>query len=135
MVETSRKVVGANGQMETNIQNTMVKISGHTQKMVGSYMKMDTDVTKTLTNLYIGSTKITDDTVKSLDSKYANMATQIKTGMDKHYTDEYNSMQQFFGKSSALSATEEATALANLQKNNADKKTETDNYTRQILYM
>lgn len=132
MVESTKKVVGSNGQMETGIQNTVAKIAEHTQKMVGAYVKMDDDTKKSLTDLYVNGTIITDKTVTTLVGKYNEMGTQIKDGMDTHYNEEYGIMQQFFQKSSALSTTEETIALANLQKSNTDKKTEIDNYTKQI---
>lgn len=132
MVESTKKISDANGNMGTIVSNTVVKISSNTQKMVGAYMKMNNDVSGTLSKLYLSSTKITSDTAKSLESKYTDMGNKIKSGMDKQYSDEYASMQQFFQKSSALSSTEEKNALANLQKNNVDKKVEIDNYEKQI---
>jgi phage tail tape measure protein, TP901 family, core region len=129
---TSAQIMTDHGMMTTQIENDTVKISDATQKAVGAYIKMDDDVTKTLTNLYVNGTQITDETTKSLMDKYEQMGTQIKAGMDKHYTEEYNTMNSFFQKSKALTDKEEKNALTSLQKNNSDKKSEIDNYEKQI---
>lgn len=131
--KTSTQIMTAHGVMTTQIESDTVKISDATQKAVGAYIKMDDDVTKTLTELYINGTQITTDTANSLISKYNDMGTQIKSGMDKHYNDEYGIMNSFFEKSGALTDKEENDALINLKKNNDDKKKQIDDYEKQIL--
>jgi TP901 family phage tail tape measure protein len=115
-----------------NSTDSVIKISEATKKAVGAYIKLDDDAKKALTDLYVNSTKITTDTATSLVTKYNEMGTQIKNGMDAKYNDMQNTMKTFFQNSSVLTETEEAKALANLQKNNNDKKVEIDNYTKQI---
>lgn len=129
---TSQKVENSAGQIINTMQYTSVKISDETKNAVGAYIKMDDDVKKTLTNLYINGAKITADTTNSIIQKYNDMGNQIKTGMDKRYNEELNIMQQFFQKSGVLNDSEEQKALNDLQKNNAVKKAELDNYTKQI---
>lgn len=129
------KINKTNSQLNlsaNNAKTNVVKISAATKQAVGAYINMDDGVKKSLTDLYINGNIITAQTVQTLVQKYNDMGTQIKTGMDNHYNQEYSTMQQFFQKSSALSTTEEANVLANLQKSNTNKKAEIDNYTKQI---
>ena len=129
---TSNSVSENYGEMATDVQVQNYKIADSTKEAVGAYIKMDDDTKKVLTDLYVNSTKITDETVKNLVDSYKNMSTQIKTGIDKQYSEQLKTMQDFFKKSDALSSTEEEKALADLKQNNANKKKEVDNYTKQI---
>lgn len=129
---TSQQVVAANGVMTSYVETSTTKISEATKTAVGAYIKLDDEAKKSLTDLYVNGTVLTDQTVTALVGKYNDMGTQIKAGMDKHYNDEYSTMQQFFQKSSSLSDKEENDALAKMQKNNNDKKIEVDNATKQI---
>jgi TP901 family phage tail tape measure protein len=132
-VTTTSKVATDNyGMMSTQIEQHTTKISNSTKQAVGAYIKMDDDVKKTLTDLYVNSTTITEQNKNALVGKYQQMTTQIKQGMDKHYNDEYTSLQSFFGKSTALNAQEEASALAKLQADNNNKKASIDSYEQQI---
>lgn len=132
-VNVTQKNVGASyGNMVTQIETDTTKISNSTKQAVGAYIKLDDDAKKSLTDLYVNGTVLTNQTVNTLVQKYSDMATQIKTGMDKHYNDEFSAMQQFFQKSNALSIAEESNALSSLQLNNLSKKTEIDNYEKQI---
>lgn len=132
-VETTSKVVkDSTGQMYQSFDTTVTKISNSTKQAVGAYMKMNDDVQKSLTNLYVNSSVITNETVQSLTSKYNDMGSKIKSGMDKHFNDELKSMQQFYQKSSVLTDAEEQESLVKLQKSNNDKKMQIDNYEKQI---
>lgn len=132
-VETTSKVIKAsNGQMYQSFDTTVTKISNGTKQAVGSYMKMNDDVQKSLSNLYVNSSIITNETVQSLTSKYNDMGSKIKSGMDKHFNDELKSMQQFYQKSNVLTAAEEQESLAKLQKSNNAKKVQIDSYQKQI---
>jgi TP901 family phage tail tape measure protein len=129
---TSKVVTDEYGNMSTQIDSNTTKISESTKKAVGAYMQMDTDVTKTMTNLYINSTKITNGTVTSLTSKFDSMGTQIKTGIDNKYNDIYSTMQAFFKESGALADIEEAEALRKLKENNDFQKGIVDQGTKEI---
>jgi phage-related minor tail protein len=132
-VETTTKTVkDSNGQMQQSFDTTVTKISGGTKQAVGAYMKLNDDAQKSLSKLYVNSTVITNETVQSLTSKYNDMGSKIKAGMDKHSNDQLKSMQQFYQKSNVLSDAEEQASLASLQKNNNTKKVQIDNYEKQI---
>jgi phage-related tail protein len=129
---TSKDVTTAHGTMTTQITSDVVKISDSTKQAVGAYMDLDNNATASLTDLYTKGTTITNQTVANLVGQYDQMGAQIKSGMDKHYNDEYNTMQQFFSKSNAASKAESADVLASLQKDNANKKNQIDTYNNQI---
>lgn len=129
---TSKQIETAHGTMTTQIETDTVKISQATQKAVGSYIKMDDAVTKTMTNLYVTSSQITTDTATSLSTKFNDMGTQIKTGIDKKYTEMYTTMQTFFKDSGALSDAEEAESLAKLKQNNEFQKSTVDQGVKEI---
>lgn len=119
-------------EMTTEVQTSVTKISDATKKAVGAYIKMDDEATSSLRNLYVNSTVITNDTVKSLVGKYSNMTSQIKSSMDKHYSDQLATMSAFFKNSAALSDAEEKDALTKLQQSNDTQKAEVDKYTKDI---
>lgn len=132
-VEYSTKQVTDNyGNMTTQVESNTIKISKATKDAVGAYIKMDDDVSKTLTDLYVTSAKITGDNTKSLIDKYNSMNTQIKDGMDKHYSNQEKTMKDFFATSNALTDKEEADALKTLKESNEDKKRENDEYVKKI---
>ncbi|WP_052263171.1 phage tail tape measure protein [Clostridium tyrobutyricum] len=130
--KTSKTITDSLGNTATQVTSHTTKISEATKKAVGSYMQMDNSVKSSLTNLYVHSTTLTNQTVSTMTSKYNQMGSTIKAGMDKHYSDEYKSLQQFFTKSKALSTTEEQNALKKLQANNNSKKAVVDSYEKQI---
>ncbi|WP_254905209.1 phage tail tape measure protein [Clostridium tyrobutyricum] len=130
--KTSKTITDSFGNTATQVTSHTTKISEATKKAVGSYIQMDNNVKNALTNLYVHSTTLTNQTVGTMTSKYNQMGSTIKAGMDKHYNDEYKSLQQFFTKSKALSTTEEQNALKKLQSNNNSKKAVVDSYEKQI---
>ncbi|WP_195604408.1 phage tail tape measure protein [Clostridium tyrobutyricum] len=131
-VTTSKTITDNLGNTATQVTSHITKISEATKKAVGSYIQMDNSAKNALTNLYVHSTTLTNQTVGAMTSKYNQMGSTIKAGMDKHYNDEYKSLQQFFTKSKALSSTEEQNALKKLQSNNNSKKAVVDSYEKQI---
>lgn len=122
----------AYGNMNVATQQTTIKISEATKQAVGAYIKMDDDVKKTLTDLYVNEVKMTEDQKNTLVGKYNTMGQEVKSELDKRYSNEYKTMQDFFNKSNALSSEVEQKALEGLKKNNVDKKTEIDKYIKDI---
>ena len=103
-----------------------------TKKAVGAYMDLDDKATKSLMSLNFSGKTVTKETADALTKNFDEMGTQIKAGMDKHYGESFKTMQDFFGKSSVLTTTEEATALAAMTKNNEDKKKSVDDGEKAI---
>lgn len=132
LVTSSGKIVGANQSISDSENLTVVEISEGTKKAVGAYMELDTQASQSLSNLYVNSTTITEQTTADMVGKYTAMATQIKAGMDNHHQQQLTDMQTFFANSGALSDAEEAQALAKLKNDNETKKSEMDAYTKRI---
>lgn len=112
---------------------SVTQITDTTKKAVGAYMKLDDETKKALISLYMNSTTITNETANSMGSKYNQMGAQIKSGLDKQYSDQIKTMQDFFVKSDSMSSTNEQEALRKLQEIDNNKKTEIDKYSKQIL--
>ena len=119
--------------MSSGVETNTVKISTSTKKAVGAYIDLDTKATKSLTDLYLNGTIITEKTSKSLTDIYTQMGMQIKTVMDKDFNEQYIAMKAFFDKSGALSKEEEAQILANLKSNNEGKTGLEDFHKKEIF--
>ncbi|OAA94081.1 phage tail tape measure protein [Clostridium coskatii] len=81
---------------------TTIKISDATKKAVQSYIQMDDDVKKTMTDIYINADKFTDQTKKSVISQYTDMTNSTKilnTGMK---TDSINQFKQMVSQTGNL---------------------------------
>lgn len=129
---TSKQIATSNGMMVTQVETNTIKISEATKKAVGAYIKLDDSAKKSLSNLYINSTKITADTAKTIETQFSNMGNQIKAGMDKKNSEQIKSLQDFFAKSKDITAQEQANILASTQNANNQQKAEIDNYEKQI---
>lgn len=103
-----------------------------TKKAVGAYMELDKKASQSLINLKIISSAVSRETASNLIQTFNDMGAQIKQGLDKHFNESYNSMQNFFANSVALSSSEEAKILADMKAKNEAKKKEIDSYTKQI---
>ena len=119
--------------MSAGVETNTIKISDATKKAVGAYMDLDTKATESLTNLYLNGTIITDNTAKSLIDIYTKMGIAIKTGLDKDYLEQYNTMKKFFDTSGALSKEEEGKILQSMKDNNEGKKGLEDFHNKEIL--
>ena len=106
--------------------------SANTKKALDGYFKLDDGAKKSLMDLEFSGKTISKSTADNLSKTFNDMGTQIKQGMDKHFNDSYAKAQEFFSKNSTLTVSEEAKALANMQKNNTDQKASVDTGTKQI---
>jgi TP901 family phage tail tape measure protein len=131
-VTTSKKITDSHGNIVRSFDTVVTKISDGTEKAVGAYIKLDDDATKSLSSLYVNSTKITTEIATTLTTKYNEMGNQIKNSIDGHFKESYKTMQTFFNDSSALTAEEEAKALAKLNQDNEHNKTVTDIHLAKI---
>lgn len=126
------EVESANLAIGQSTTATAIKISEGTKQAVGAYMQMDKQAEKSLADLYVNGTQITGQTVTSIVGQYDKMGAQVKAGMAKHQQQELADMQAFFAKSNALTAAEEAQALAKLKTADGAKQAEVDGYTKRI---
>lgn len=132
-VEYSTKMVAdSSGRLRQEAEKTTITISETTKKSVEAYLKLDEGATKSLTNLYVNGTKITNENKNQLISAYSEMSTQIKDGMDKHYNEEVENMKQFFSNSKNITTEEQQKILQGLQEHNNKQKQEIDGYEKRI---
>ncbi|WP_019850624.1 phage tail tape measure protein [Desulfitobacterium sp. PCE1] len=129
---TAEQVELASQTMGAVVETTTTKITEGTKQAVGAYLELDNRATETLSNLYINSTAITSQIADDMVGQYNSMTSQIEVGMDKHYQQLTDDMQTFFSNSRTLSDAEEKEVLAKLESDNNAKKTEINNYTKQI---
>lgn len=103
-----------------------------TKEAVGAYMELDEQAGQALMNLKLTSSVVTEETKNTIVNNFNQMGQQIKEGIDKHFQETYDTMEDFFAKSSALTEEEEAEALDKMKENNDNKKAETDKYVAKI---
>lgn len=108
------------------------EISKSTQKAVGSYLKMDEDASEALKQMAWSQQTITDEMASSLVGKYDAMNAKILESMDKRHASEKEKQQELFATSSALTAEEEAKAMAILNETNSVRTRKQQEYNDQI---
>ncbi|MBG9692645.1 hypothetical protein ABD91_17830 [Lysinibacillus sphaericus] len=107
-------------------------VSEATQKALGGYLELSDGVSKTLSEVYITSTKMTEEIASSMAEQYAEMNKKIVEGMKARHQEELSELENFFLNSSALSSAEEEKILANRQARN-EKEIEQQNYMHQRI--
>lgn len=93
------------------------EISEGTQEAVGSFMKLNDEVSIQLKQLAWSGQTITQEMADEMIAKYGEMNGQILGAMQERHNEQIALTQDFFARSEVLSAEEEAAALARLQKN------------------
>ncbi|MBU3135069.1 hypothetical protein KPL39_02180 [Clostridium gasigenes] len=84
-----------------------VKISEETQTVVQAYIDLDTGVTKSLQDLYINSTKITEENSIALIGQYKAMGAQINADYEADKQKELETLRLSFENNSLLTAEEQ----------------------------
>ena len=107
-------------------------ISKSTQKAVGAYMKMDEQASTSLMSMYAKQQTITDQNMATMMSKYDAMTNQVVGKLDSRYKKEYSMAEKLFADTSALSASEEAKILANMDTWHGQEKAKIEGYQAKI---
>lgn len=107
-------------------------VSGATKKALGGYLELSDGVTQTLSEVYLTSTRVTDEIATSMITKYAEMNTQIIEGMKTRHQEELSELENFFLNSSALTSAEEEKIVANRQMRN-EREIEQQNFMFQRI--
>ncbi len=107
-------------------------VSEATQKALGGYLELSDGVSKTLSEVYITSTRMTEEIASGMAEQYAEMNKKIVDGMKARHQEELSELENFFMNSSALSSAEEEKILANRQARN-EKEIEQQNYMHQRI--
>lgn len=132
-VEEHTKVMAGNGQQIDVVTNKYVKFSEATKKNVGAYIQLDETAKKSLMDLYVNGTRITQDIVNKTKVQYDEMNSKIKQSIDKRNNDEIAKLKEFFAKSKGISQQEQQRQLEALQNANNTRKAKVDDYEKQIL--
>ncbi|MCK1989475.1 phage tail tape measure protein [Lysinibacillus fusiformis] len=105
-------------------------VSEATQKALGGYLELSDGVSKTLSEVYITSTRMTEEIASGMTKIYAEMNIKIVEGMKTRHQEELAELENFFMNSSALTTAEEEKILANRQSRN-EKELEEQNLMNQ----
>lgn len=131
-VKESTVITNAYGDKFKMTTTKLVEFSDKTKKAVGGFMELNDGAKKQLTDLYVSSTKITNDTVTQLTSKYKEMGEQIKAGEDEKYKQRLESFKQFLNNNKTMSEQEKAEALQAMEEKHSQEILQTDGYVNKI---
>lgn len=129
-------VGGQTASMAGTVENSVVKISDATKQAVQAYIDMDNQATTQLNELYGSSTKITDEIVTDMTTKFGAMTQTIIDGYTKQKEESLAQMTDFFMQSNTLTTTEEAKILAETNAHYEQKKNvaqEAENRINEIM--
>ncbi len=139
VTEAMAKYVGGAREMRDELSKSGLevdlfgnKVSAGTQKAVNAYMKLEADASTTLANMSWSQQKMTDDMVNNVVGKYQLMGDMIVQKLNDNHTKHKDKMAAIFAENSALSKTEEAKILANMDAHNEAKKNKVSSYEAQI---
>lgn len=109
-----------------------VKISEETKNAVGSYMEMDDKITKTLYDMRINNTTVTEEMAQEMTGSIENMATSIQDKMEENTKKTTESVSKLFQESGGIIDAEEQSILDSMVKHNEEKSKQVDFYSQQI---
>lgn len=119
-------------QVAQATQYMTLTISEETQKAVQAYIDLDDAAYENLTNLFINSQVITEETKNTVVGNFTELGNMVKTQLDTNMQESIQTMTTFFETSSVMTDEYEASIL---EKNNAyyeQKKADIDSYEQQI---
>jgi phage-related minor tail protein len=92
-------------------------ISAGTKKAVGAFLELNDNATTQIALLKSSVVPISQETASEVSGTFETMATQVRDAIATRQEETLTNMQTFFATSSALTAEEEANALAKLNSN------------------
>lgn len=119
--ETKATLNTVTGQWEY----TTTKISEETQKQVQSYIDLSNQAQQESTNMYTGITKITDDSIKSINGKVSAMSKSIIDATNTQRDEVIKGYQDMFDNTTALTKKEQDEIMASVNKGYDDRVDET----------
>jgi TP901 family phage tail tape measure protein len=111
-------------------------ISKGTQKAVGAFLELNNQATTQVNLLKSNVVPVSQETADQVSEIFGTMATQVRDAISQRQTETLESMQTFFATSSALTAEEEANALAKMTSNydvRSQLVTDGENRIKEIL--
>lgn len=131
-VKESTEITNAYGDKYKMTTTKLVEFSDKTKKAVGGFIELNDGAKKQLTDLYVSSVKITNDTATQLTSKYKEMGEQIKAGEDEKYKQRLESFKQYLDNNKTMSEQEKAEALQAMEAKHNQEILQTDGYVNKI---
>ena len=119
--ETKATLNTVTGQWEY----TTTKISEETQKQVQSYLNLSNQVQQESMNMYTGITKVTDDSIKSINGKVSAMSKSIIDATNTQRDEVIKGYQDMFDNTTALTKKEQDEIMASVNKGYDDRVDET----------
>lgn len=114
------------------IKETQTAFAESTKEVLGAYLELDEEVKFTLDDLYINSTKVTQDTANSIIETYNQMGSSITTRLQEDKSADLEVLQNFLKDSTAISEEEKKTLVDNTTKSYDEQKQVIDDKTKQI---
>lgn len=127
---------GQTASLAGTVETSVVKISDATKEAIQAYVDMDNQVTSELNDLFGSSTKITDELVTDMTTKFGNMSQTIIDGYQRQKEESMKQLTDFFMQSNTLTTTEEAKILSETNAHYEQKKNvaqEAENRINEIL--
>jgi phage-related minor tail protein len=98
------------------------KVSESTQKAVGSYLELDEQATVALNGLAWSQQTVTEEMAGQLIGTFQEMNDQILTEMKADHEEQLAATQDFFSRSNAMTAEEEAKIVAKVQGSQSEQQ-------------
>jgi phage-related minor tail protein len=111
-------------------------ISAGTKKAIGAFLELNSGATTQMGLLKSSVVPVSQETADQVSEIFGTMATQVRDAISQRQAETLESMQTFFATSSALTAEEEANALAKATSNYETRSqliTDGENRIKEIL--
>lgn len=106
--------------------------SASTQKVITSFMDLNTKATESLNQLNWSGQTVTNDMRTNIVGTFEQMGQQITQGLITHNGEQLNQMQTFFNQSNVLTVQEEAKIVEEMKKGNEQKVKNVDEGVKKI---
>lgn len=107
----SQATTSAYAGMNSAYTTTVTTISEQTKTAVQSYMELDDKSREALQNLYVNSVKVTTELKEDVITKFTDMGSKAKDGLQTGLTESETILKDFLEESSMYSAETQATLL------------------------
>lgn len=98
------------------------EVSESTKKAVGGFLELNDQATLALNQLSWSGQKVTKEMADNIAGNFAQMASQVQAGLDKHHEESLAKIQSFVTSSTALSQAEQDEILNNMQQGYETRK-------------
>ena len=98
------------------------EVSESTQKAMGGFLALNDQATLALNQLSWSGQEVTREMADNIAGNFAQMASQVQAGLDKHHEESLAKIQGFVTSSAALSQAEQDEILNNMQQGYETRK-------------